>query len=58
MKTFEIVLESEHTGEQRTVTESGWDAEDMLDTLSTKYGDDYIVVRVTPSKYSLSESVD
>ena len=48
MKTFEIILEDEETKKRIFVQESGWDAEDMLATLSEKYGFGYIVVRVIP----------
>ena len=48
MKTFEIILEDEETKKRIFVQESGWDAEDMLATLSEKYGLGYIIVRVIP----------
>jgi hypothetical protein len=58
MKTFEITLLNEKTKKEAVVQESGWDAEDMLAVLSTKYGVGYIVVKVVPSKYELSETVE
>jgi hypothetical protein len=58
MKTFEITLLNEKTKKETIVQESGWDAEDMLAVLSSKYGDGYIVVKVVPSKYELSENVE
>ena len=58
MKTFEITLLNEKTKEETVIQESGWDAEDMLAVLSVKYGTGYIVVKVVPSKYELSESVE
>ena len=49
MKTFEVILENEETKERMLVQEKGWDAEDMLATLSEKYGLTYIIIRVIPA---------
>jgi hypothetical protein len=48
MKTFEIILEDEVTKEKKVVYENGLDAEDALESLSEKYGYEYIIVKVIP----------
>jgi hypothetical protein len=47
MNKYTIVLEDGISKEENTVTEYGFNVEDVFDLLSIKYGTGYIVVQIT-----------